>query len=267
MTIFQKRLRLTGLLLLLSVPIQTAMASDAGILHVYGPGGPLPAMKAAAAAFGASHGVTVEVTAGPLPQWQAAAKSNADLVFSGSETMMSDFLVALPDLDPATVMPLYLRSSAILVRLGNPGHLTGLLDLLKPGHRILVVNGAGQQGLWEDVAGRRGRIADVGAFRANIAAVAKNSAEAKRDWVADPSLDAWLIWGIWQTANQMLADQVAIEPEFRIFRDVGVALTRRGEALPVARQFRDYLASPEGARIFARWGWTLPDGNPASQDH
>ncbi len=209
----------------------------------------------------------MEVTAGPLPQWQAAAKSDADLVFSGSETMMSDFLVALPDLDPATVMPLYLRPSAILVRPGNPAHVIGLLDLLKPGHRILVVNRAGQQGLWEDVAGRRGRIADVRAFRANIATVAKTSAEAKKDWVMDPSLDAWLIWDIWQTANPTLADQVAIEPEFRVFRDIGIALTRRGEALPMSRQFRDYLASPEGVRIFARWGWTPPDGDRPSSAH
>ncbi len=257
MAISQRRMRLTAALLLLSLPVNPALAN--AILHVYGPGGPLPAMMAAAAAFGASHGVTVQVTAGPLPQWQAAAKADADLVFSGSETMMSDFLPALPDLDPATVMPLYLRPSAILVRPGNPGRVTGLLDLLKPGHRILVVNGAGQQGLWEDVAGRRGRIADVRAFRANVATVARNSAEARRDWMSDPSLDAWLIWGVWQTENPTLADQVAIEPEFRIFRDIGVVLTRRGEALPAARQFRDYLASPEGARIFARSGWTLPD--------
>ena len=256
MTIFQKRMKLAAVFLLLSVPFEPASAD--GILHVYGPGGPLPAMKAAAAAFGASHGVTVEITAGPLPQWQTAARTDADLVFSGSEAMMSDFLAALPGLDPATALPLYLRPSAILVRPGNPRHVTGLLDLLKPGHRILVVNGAGQQGLWEDVAGRRGRIADVRAFRANIATVARNSAEAKRDWMADPSLDAWLIWSIWQTANPALADQVAIEPEFRIYRDVGVALTRRGEALPAARQFRDYLASPKGAQIFAPWGWTPP---------
>ena len=55
---------------MLSIPIQAAgaaeTASETRVLHVYGPGGPLSAMKAAAAAFGASHGVTVQVTAGPL---------------------------------------------------------------------------------------------------------------------------------------------------------------------------------------------------------
>lgn len=228
-------------------------------LRAYGPGGPLPAMKEAAAAYGKAHGVDVQVTAGPLPGWQAQAKADADLVFSGSEVMMSDFLAALPEIDPAAVTPLYLRPSAILVRPGNPGQIAGVRDLLKPGHRILVVNGAGQQGLWEDVAGRLGRIADVKAFRTNIAVAAKNSAEARQAWTADPTLDAWLIWSIWQVANPTLADQVAVEPELRIYRDAGIALTRKGGARPEAKAFGAYLASPEGERIFTKWGWSPAD--------
>jgi accessory colonization factor AcfC len=34
-----------------------------------------------------------------------------------------------------------------LVRPGNPKHIGGVKTLLGPGHRILVVNGAGHQGL------------------------------------------------------------------------------------------------------------------------
>jgi accessory colonization factor AcfC len=90
--------------------------------------------------------------------------------------MISDFQVTLQgSLDPSTIVPLYLRKAAILVRPGNPSHIRGLEDLLQTGHRILVVNGAGQKGLWEDVVGRRGDIASVTQFRANIATVALNS--------------------------------------------------------------------------------------------
>ena len=103
-------------------------------------------MKEAAAAFGKAHGINVQVTAGPLPNWQAEARQDADLIFSGSEVMMSDFLVALPDIDPATVRPLYLRPSAILVRPGNPKGIGGVRDLLTSGRRILVVNGAVSRG-------------------------------------------------------------------------------------------------------------------------
>lgn len=115
--------------------------------------------------------------------------------------------------------------------------------------------------MWEDVAGRLGSIASVRAFRANIVTYARNSAEARQAWIADPSIDAWLIWSIWQVANPTLADQVAIEPEYRVYRDAGVALTRKGGQRPEAKAFADYLASPEGERIFVRWGW-LPAAGP-----
>src|SRR5450830_1818488 len=248
------------ILMLVAAGITIASSAMAApeTLHVYGPGGPLPAMKEAAEMFGHAHGVDVQVTAGPLPQWIDHAKADADVVFSGSEVMMSDFITAMPNIDPATVKALYLRPAAILVRPGNPTHIKGIADLLKPGHRILVVNGAGQQGLWEDVAGRLGDIASVQAMRANIVKVAANSAQARQAWIEDKSLDAWLIWTIWQVANPTLADQVPIEPQYSIYRDVGVALTRTGEARPIARQFTEFVASPEGASIFAKWGWLTP---------
>jgi accessory colonization factor AcfC len=242
--------------LALAPAITTASAALAAQpLRVYGPGGPLPAMKEAAAAFERSHGVAVEVTAGPTPQWIDHAKADADVIFSGSEVMMSDFMAAMPDVDPSTVRALYLRPAAILVRPGNPQQIRGIADLLKPGHRILVVNGAGQQGLWEDVVGRRGSIDDIRAFRANIAKVAANSGEARQQWINDQSIDAWLIWTIWQVANPKLADQVPLEAEFAIYRDTGVALTKRGEGRPEAREFVDFLSSPTASAIFSKWGW------------
>ena len=235
------------------------LASAGETLHVYGPGGPMPAMKEAAAAFGAAHGITVEVTAGPTPTWIDKAKADADVVFSGSETMMTDLIGAFGgQLDPAAAQPLYLRPAAILVRPGNPGHITGIKELLNPGHRVLVVNGAGQNGMWEDVAGRLGDIASIRTFRSNVVAYAANSALARQAWTEDKSLDAWLIWSIWQVSNPTLADQVAIEPEYRIYRDTGVALTQRGTAKPDAKGFTAYLTSADGAKIFAKWGWITP---------
>ena len=123
----------------------------------------------------------------------------------------------------------------------------------------MVVNGAGQNGLWEDVAGRLGDIATVKAFRANVVRFAANSAEARQAWVDDRTIDAWLIWSIWQVANPTIAEQVQVEPEYRIYRDAGVALTIRGGAKPEARAFAAFLASAEGAAIFRRWGWSVPD--------
>ena len=236
-----------------------AAASAAEPLHVYGPGGPYPAMKEAAEAFGKAHGVDVQVIAGPTGKWLEQAKGNADVIFSGSESMMSDFVTAFGgQIDGKTITPLYLRPSAILVRPGNPGHIRGLADLLKPGHKILVVNGSGQGGLWEDVAGRMGNIGSVKALRANIGQFAATSADAKQIWTADTTYDAWLIWNIWQVANPNIADQVAVEPGYRVYRDTGVALTQRGDANPRAKEFAAFLASADSAKIFGKWGWTVP---------
>lgn len=244
--------------LLASMLLLAASVASAGeVLHVYGPGGPAPAMKRAAQEYGAAHGITIEVTAGPTPQWSARAMQDADVIYSGAENMMSGFATALPglfDLNDAT--PLYLRPSAILVRPGNPKHIRGLRDLLKPGMRVLTVAGAGQTGLWEDMAGRTGDIRIVRALRANIAfPEAGNSAEAKQRWQDDPTLDAWIIWNIWQVSNPTLAQVVSVEPAFRIWRDTGVVLTTRGKRNPHAAGFVAFLQSARGRVIFADAGW------------
>lgn len=250
-------MKLTASIVLIAlVSTMAAAHQPPQVLDVYGPGGPLPAMKEAAAAFQKATGTVVNVTGGPMPQWIEKAKGDAEIIFSGSENMMTSFVRAMKgDLVESSIEPLYIRPSAILVRPGNPKKIAGVRDLLKPGMRILVVEGAGQIGLWEDTAGRLGDIATVRAFRANIVAFPENSGAAKELWAKDPKIDAWLIWNIWEIANDALADAVEVEPEYRIWRDCGIALTKRGAATKSAAQFVDFLKSPAGRAIFERWGW------------
>lgn len=243
--------------LLLTVLASTAISAMAQTtLRVYGPGGPAPAMKEAAVAFEKKTGIKVEVTAGPTPQWLDKAKGDADVIYSGSETMMTDFVQAMDGrIANADVQPLYLRPLSILVRPGNPKKIAGLRDLLLPGVKVLVVNGAGQNGVWEDMAGRKGDINTVRSLRRNIVAYAKNSAEARQTWTDKAEIDVWLIWNIWQVSNPSLADLVAVEPDYAIYRDFGAVPTTQGKTGTAGRQFIDFLASPEGAAIFRKWGW------------
>ena len=251
------------------LPHMVAVRAPSETLFVYGPGGPLPAMKDAAAAFERAHGVAVQVTGGPTTPWLARARNDADVVFSGAENMMTDYIKQLADtadgrdphpgrIDESTIVPLYLRPVAMLVRPGNPKRIRRFEDLLRPGMKVLVVQGAGQNGLWEDVAGRTGDIRVVHAFRHNIGAVAENSGVAKQRWTDDKSFDAWLIWNVWQVANPTLAEAIPVAERWRIYRDAGVALTVKGRERAAARDFAAFLQSPEGARIFARWGWMTP---------
>ena len=262
-----------GSLLLVISSVSSAQSPSAvrDTIHVYGPGGPLPAVKEAAALFSSKRGVRVEVVGGPTPQWLARGRVDADVIFSGAENMMTDYVKQLADtaggrgpnpgrIDESTIVPLYLRPVSMLVRPGNPKRVRRFEDLLRPGMKILVVEGAGQVGLWEDVAGRTGDIRVVRAFRKNIGAVAANSGEAKQLWTNDKSFDAWLIWNIWQVANPALADAIPLAQRWRVYRDAGVALTTKGRGRASAREFAAFLQSPAGARIFAKWGWIAGAG-------
>jgi accessory colonization factor AcfC len=229
-------------------------------LRAYGPGGPAPAMREAAKVFGVKKNITVIINAGPTPIWKDQAMKDADLIFSGSEYMMKDFVRKdLPGLiDTSTIRTLYLRPSAILVRPGNPKGIRGIKDLAKPGIKILVVEGAGQVGMWEDVAGRTGSVKLVDGVRRNIGFFAANSAEAKKLWNSDMSYDVWLIWTIWQKESPASADLVNIESESTIYRSCGIALTTQTGQKALAKEFADFLQSAEGQDIFVKWGWIAP---------
>lgn len=240
--------------LLLSGLTPPTMAQE--VVNIYGPGGPLPPMKEAAATFGKARNTTINVTAGPTPQWLDKAKQDADVIFSGAENMMTDFIRLLEGrILEDTVDPLYLRPSVVLVRPGNPKGIAGIRDLLKPDMKVLVVQGAGQTGLWEDIVGRTGDIGMVRAFRKNIVGYAANSAEAQKVWDSTPGIDAWIIWNIWGANERTRTDIVEIEPDLRIYRDTGVALTKTGSQKASARDFVAFLKSEEGTRIFEKHGW------------
>src|SRR5689334_15066738 len=97
-------LRAAGVLCL---ALASGVAAAQSVLHVYGPGGPAPAMKQAARAFQKKTGTHVEMTAGPTRAWIDHAREDADVIYSGSETMMSDFVVAMGgQLAPEAPMPL-----------------------------------------------------------------------------------------------------------------------------------------------------------------
>ncbi|RNC66707.1 MAG: extracellular solute-binding protein [Desulfuromonadales bacterium] len=262
---FSFGITLLALLTALGVPSaiaqQAASVDKPGItLKAYGPGGPSPAMREAAKVFAAKKGNMVEITAGPTPTWKDQAMKDADLIFSGSEYMMTDFVRKdLPGLiDTSTIQTLYLRPSAILVRPGNPKGIKTIKDLAKQGIKILVVEGAGQVGMWEDVAGRTGNVKLVDGIRRNIGFFAANSAEAKKSWNTDMSYDAWLIWTIWQKESPASADLINIEPEHTIYRSCGIALTNRSGQKALAKEFVDFLQSTEGKTIFVKWGWLAP---------
>ena len=226
-------------------------------INVYGPGGPAPAMHEAAKQFKNKTGIEVHVTAGPTAQWAEKAKLDADVIYSGSEAMMSDFETIFADkIIKDSIEPIYLRPAAILVRIVNTKHIQGFKDLSKPNTNGLVTHGAGQVGMWEDIAGRTGNIQLTKSFRKNIAMYAPNTGVATKAWETDSRYDAWLVFNIWGVSNPDIGQIIPIEPELVIYRDAGVALTQHSLKNTEAKNFIAFLSSEQGHAIFKQFGWS-----------
>lgn len=223
-------------------------------LQVYGPGGPAPAMKACAAAYEKSKDIKVQITAGPLDKWQALTET-ADLFYSGSENMMDSFSEKIPNLDALTIQTHYLRPSAILVRPKNPQKIRGIKDLVNRKVKIIVVNGAGQIAMWEDIVGGLKSADALNKFRANIVLAAKNTGEAEKKWKEDPSIDAWLVFNIWGTRNAEIAQIIPTEKNLTIYRSMGTALAKNTKQKEAAVQFVKFVSSKDCRKLFEKEGW------------
>lgn len=222
-------------------------------LHVYGPGGPLAPMKECAELYQQKTGVNVQVTAGPEKAWIDSAQSDADVVFGGADYMLTQFdLEHKGFLLPGSRVELYDRAVGILVRPGNPKHIHDIADLAKRGVHLLDVNGAGQTGLWEDLAGRKGLIPAVSS---NITVSVANSAEGMECWSTRPELDAWINYESWAKRLTGKAELVRLPENERLYRGTPAAIASHSASPDQARSFLIFLQSPQAHAIFVKWGW------------
>lgn len=238
-------------IIVLQATVSFAQTKDT--VYVYGPGGPLSAMQDCAKAFTTKTGIPVKVTGGPESKWLSQAQANADVIYGGAEYMLTQFMQTHPGMiDAATRVELYKRRAAILVRPGNPKHIIGLKDLAKPGIKILDVNGAGQLGLWEDIAGKEDLI---GGLQRNIGGSFANTALGIEAWKNDQSYDAWITYASWYNNLKDVTQVVELPLASCLYRGTPVALTTNTKYAVQAKQFIQFLQSADGHVIFKKWGW------------
>jgi accessory colonization factor AcfC len=185
------------------------------------------------------------------------AQRDADILWGTAEQSMTAFLETYTAFSSDAVRPIYIRPSVIAVKKGNPKQIRRFDDLLKDGMRIVVTEGAGVYntsgtGVWEDIAGRLGRLEDITRFRKNIVAFAKGSGASFKAF-SEKDADAWITWPNWPITNPDKVDLVEIEAERRIWRDVNVVLSPKAD--PEAQKFIDFLVSERGAEIMETEGW------------
>ncbi|QTE36347.1 substrate-binding domain-containing protein [Mucilaginibacter gossypii] len=238
-------------IIVLQATVSFAQTKDT--VYVYGPGGPLSAMQDCAKAFTAKTGIPVKVTGGPESKWISQAQANADVIYGGAEYMLTQFMQTHPGvIDVSTRVELFKRRAAILVRPGNPKQITSLKDLAKTGVKVLDVNGAGQLGLWEDIAGTENLI---GGIQKNIGGSFANTALGIDAWKKDQSYDAWITYASWHENLKDVTQLVELPLSSRLYRGTPIALTSNTKHAAQAKQFIQFLQSADGHMIFKKWGW------------
>lgn len=233
--------------------LTTSALARAAELKLYGPGGSRWVMEECAQAYEQQSGVKVNVITGPMPTWMMQAKQEADLIMGGSEAQLTLFNQNNPGLvDLSSRVSLYPRAAAILVRPGNPKGIKGVADLARPGVRVLDVTAMGQYGLWEDLAGTKGLIAEV---QKNIVANLPNHIVAMEKWRQTPELDAWVTFETWHHPLKDAADLVRLPVDERLLRGTPIALAAHGQRREEAAKFVQFLQTPQAHAIFQKWGW------------
>ncbi|WP_027327241.1 extracellular solute-binding protein [Helicobacter pametensis] len=228
-----------------------------GDILVYGPGGPAPVLKKLALLYNQTSQEKVIIHAGPTSSWINKAKKNADIIYSGNSSMMDSFLDLMGNkLNPSDIQVLNIREAGVIVRPTNPKKITRFSDLLKDGVKIMIVNGAGQVGLYEDMALKYGKRSNLVDLRKNIQVIAKNSKQAIELWEKDPSIDALIIWRHWATVlGKDKARFIRIDKNNNIYRASEIAITTHSRKKEEAQKFIDFLQTKEAQNIWREEGW------------
>lgn len=226
-------------------------------VYVYGPGGPAPVLKELASMYEQKTGEKVVVTAGPASAWMEEAKSKADIIYSGNSAMMDTFISKFDGkISAEKIEVLNIREAGIIVRPNNPKKIKNFKDLLKKDIKIMVVNGAGQVGLYEDMALKHGKREKLIALRKNIKVFAPNSKAAVENWNNDSSIDALIIWKHW--ANTIGSDKAEFVKSGKgsvIYRASEIVVANDSANADQAQKFIDFVKSPEAQKVWVEKGW------------
>lgn len=228
-----------------------------GNVLVYGPGGAAPVLKELAQEFNKTSNEKIEIIAGPTSQWIDQAKSNADIIYSGNSTMMDSFIKTMPNqLSSNDVNVLNIREAWIVMRPNNPKNIKNFNDLFKKGIKIMVVDGAGQVGLYEDMALKDGKIENLQNIRKNIVYYAPNSKAAIIEWNENKTIDAIIIWSHWaKNIGEDKAEFISLKSSNVIYRAAEIAITKTSQNKQVAQKFIDFINSEQAQDVWKKHKW------------
>ncbi len=147
------------------------------------------------------------------------------------------------------------RRSAIIVPAGNLKNIRCVEDMAKPGVRVGVSVIDCLKGLWEDISGRLGLLDKI---RKNICYYA-NGCIAIVEAVATGQVDAAFAWTAFQHLEPERIEIIEMPEEQQVLRGTGVGLLSFAKKTEAAKQFMDFLTSPEAREFYKKYGWVTPE--------
>ncbi|QXW29295.1 substrate-binding domain-containing protein [Aeromonas sanarellii] len=81
-----------------------------------------------------------------------------------------------------------------------------------------------------------------------------HSGGARKAFLEDPKVDAWVTWADWAKSNPDFGDVVEIEKSLVVYRDVNIALKRTPSEDSL--KFANYLKGDTSKNIFQQLGWS-----------
>lgn len=229
--------------------------TSSGTLRVFCGAASKPAMEECAGAFEKKTGISVE------------------LQFSGSGTMLSRLKIAKrgdifvpgsPDylikaeregvVDPKRVKIIAYLVPAILVQKGNPKGIDALEDLAEPGMTVGIGNPeAVCVGLYAvEILEKSALLEKVGK---NVVVHAESCSKTAA-LLAMKRVDAVIGWRVFSKWNPQDIDAVLLEPaQIPRLSYIPAGICTWSANRRRAGEFVEFLTSPEGAQIFAKWGY------------
>lgn len=220
------------------------------------------------AAFQKKTGITVEYTisgSGTLLSAIEMAKVG-DLFAPGSQDYMQKAINDGIMVNSSIRIIAYLVP-AIIVQKGNPKNITSLSDLAKPGLKVGIGNPDSVcVGLYaQDILTRAGLWNSV---RPNIVTYA-SSCSNTATLVVTKSVDAIIGWHVFYNWTPDKVDIVYLKPEqIPKIAYIPIGITKYADDPSSAQKLIDYILSPEGKAVFAKYGYfaTLEDAKKLAPD-
>lgn len=245
-----------GLLVFGSLLFQVSSVMAQEKLLVFAGAASKPPTEEAAALYEKKTGVKVEIVFGGsgyvLSQMKLAKQG--EIYFPGSSDYM-ELAKRNGDVYPETEKIIVYLVPAINVQKGNPHHIRTLKDLTKPGLKVAIANPEGVcVGAYAvEIIEKEMTSEQKAAFKKNLANYT-GSCEKTATAISLKQADAVIGWRVFEHWDPERIETVPLDPvQIPRIGYIPIAIAKFTKNRQAAQDFIDFLLSPEGRAVFAKY--------------